>query len=663
MSFIGKIDTFDADAEDWPSYIERTEQFFLANEIKEEKKAPVLLSAIGPRTYRLLRSLVAPEKPKDKTYNEIVSALEAHLAPTPQLVPERFRFLECVQKEGESVSQFIASLQKKTEHCQFGTFLNDMLRDKFIQGLNNTTIQQKLLAQAAQDKGKMTFSKACEIALALESANKDCREWSKSHSSASGKVNLVNRPCSSENRNQNRYTDSVKCWRCLKIGHKPQDCWHRKAVCHNCGLQGHVKVACKKDPQSKPSVPPRRSYPRRRNSNYRRGKDNGSKPVKQVDLQESSESDSDFGTPIKSVKENKPKGKNNNDDVIWVSPLVNGNKLQMELDTGACVSLISLADYLKLFKDIPMCKGDATVLRTFSGESINAKGTVKVDVEYGKQKFNLELVVVDVQTPPLFGRSWLKHIKLDWAQIKKVMAGSKELKLNEILSKFDSVFDDQLGTMTNITAHLEIEDGEPKFFRPRPIPYALRQGVENEINRLVANGTLSPVDYSDWATPIVPVVKRDGSIRICGDFNFTVNPLLNIDVYPMPKIEDIFANLSGGKLFSTIDLANAYQQMMVEDESKKYLVINTHKGMFRYNRLPFGIASAPALFQKAIEQILQGIPGVQSYLDDILVTGKTDEDHLSNLESVLKRLSEFGLKIRKKSVNFSNLVYIILDTL
>ena len=116
----------------------------------------------------------------------------------------------------------------------------------------------------------------------------------------------------------------------------------------------------------------------------------------------------------------------------------------------------------------------------------------------------------------------------------------------------------------------------------------------------------------------------------------------------MPKIEDIFANLSGGKLFSTIDLANAYQQMMVEDESKKYLVINTLKGMFRYNRLPFGIASAPALFQKAIEQILQGIPGVQSYLDDILVTGKTDEDHLSNLESVLKRLSEFGLKIRKK---------------
>ena len=174
------------------------------------------------------------------------------------------------------------------------------------------------------------------------------------------------------------------------------------------------------------------------------------------------------------------------------------------------------------------------------------------------------------------------------------------------------------------------------------------QGVENEINRLVANGTLSPVDYSDWATPIVPVVKRDGSIRIYGDFKVTVNPLLNIDVYPMPKTEDIFANLSGGKLFSTIDLANAYQQMMVEDESKKYLVINTHKGMFRYNRLPFGIASAPALFQKAIEQILQGIPGVQSYLDDILVTGKTDEDHLSNLESVLKRLSEFGLKIRKK---------------
>ena len=163
---------------------------------------------------------------------------------------------------------------------------------------------------------------------------------------------------------------------------------------------------------------------------------------------------------------------------------------------------------------------------------------------------------------------------------------------------------------------------------------------------------LDPVQFSDWATPIVPVAKGDGSVRICGDFKVTVNPVLLIDKYPQPRREDLFAGLAGGQTFSKLDLAQAYLQMEVEPESQKYLTINTPKGLFHYNRLVFGIALAPAIFQRTIESILQRIPGVLVYQDDILVTGKTNAEHETSLHTVLKCLEEHNLHVRLDKCTF-----------
>ena len=111
----------------------------------------------------------------------------------------------------------------------------------------------------------------------------------------------------------------------------------------------------------------------------------------------------------------------------------------------------------------------------------------------------------------------------------------------------------------------------------------------------------------------------------------TVNAALEVDQYPLPKPADIFVTLSGGKRFTTLDLSHAYNQMLMDDESRRYITINTHQGLYRYTRLPFGIASAPAIFQRTMEAILQGLDGVACYLDDILVTGKDDAEHVTRL--------------------------------
>ena len=196
-------------------------------------------------------------------------------------------------------------------------------------------------------------------------------------------------------------------------------------------------------------------------------------------------------------------------------------------------------------------------------------------------------------------------------------------------------------------------DATPWFCKARTVPYALQGKVEEALKKLVEEGILVPVQFSEWAAPIVPVLKSDKeSVRVCGDFRMTVNHISKLDKYPTPKIEDLFATLEHGKEFTKLDLSQAYQQLTLDAESRKYVVINTHKGLFRYTQLLYGVSSAPGIFQQVMENLLQRIPGVVVYLDDILLTGATKEEHLQALDDVLKRLETAGLRSKRSKCCF-----------
>ena len=155
---IGKIDAFDEANEDWSTYVERVEQFFIANDIAEDKQVSAILSLMGNKTYGLLRNLCAPAKPASKSLTQIVQILQKHLSPKPLVIAERFRFHNRNQLEGESISSYIAELKKLSEHCEFGTSLNDSLRDRLVCGMSNELIQKRLLSEV-----DLSFAKATEI--------------------------------------------------------------------------------------------------------------------------------------------------------------------------------------------------------------------------------------------------------------------------------------------------------------------------------------------------------------------------------------------------------------------------------------------------------------------------------------------------------------------
>ena len=159
-------------------------------------------------------------------------------------------------------------------------------------------------------------------------------------------------------------------------------------------------------------------------------------------------------------------------------------------------------------------------------------------------------------------------------------------------------------------------------------------------------GAIEKVHYSEFASPIVLVVKGDKSIRVCGDYKVTINSALEVDQHPLPNPEELFVTLSGGMKFTRLDLSRAYQQILLDEESKEYCTINTHKGLYRPTRLPFGVARSMAIFQSKIEQVLQGISMVVCRVDDILVSDKTDQEHLHNLNEVLTWLEDAGLRLK-----------------
>ena len=280
-------------------------------------------------------------------------------------------------------------------------------------------------------------------------------------------------------------------------------------------------------------------------------------------------------------------------------------------------------------------------LRTYTGDHVQVLGTTEVEVRYENQSATLPLLIVAGEGPTLLGRNWLCQIRLNWPTIFQIKAAkSSSSKLQELLNNYGELFNEGMGTFTGPKAKIyPNKDPKPRYFKPRPVPYSVKTLVEDELERLQREKIIEPVEFSDWAAPIVPVLKDDNTVRIYGDYKLTINQESKLDNYPIPKAEDLFANLGKGEKFTKLDLSQAYQQLPLDEDSKQYTTINTHKGLFRYNRLPYGISSSPGIFQRTMDNLLQNIPQVNVRVDDILITGVDDDAHLANLEDVLKRLT------------------------
>ena len=242
-------------------------------------------------------------------------------------------------------------------------------------------------------------------------------------------------------------------------------------------------------------------------------------------------------------------------------------------------------------------------------------------------------------------RDWLQRIRLDWAQLKNLCAEYSQHE--EMLVKHSSLFQLGLGKISGTTAKLYLKPGaKPKFCRAQTLPIAVCEKIKWEIAHQVEEGILEPVNFLEWATTVVPLIKKDGSVWLCGDYKVTVNHTSETESYPLLKIDVIL----GSKL--DLPQCHAYQQIVLDDESKKVVTINTHRGLYQENYLPFRVATSPSMFQRIMESILQGLWYISVHRwhpRDWENTKRT----LRNLDAVLTRFEEVDLRFKQEKCVFS----------
>ena len=649
-SAIGNVPQLDA-GYNFDEWIELLEAWFESNEITDsKKKRAIFLTSLGGKCYHTLRALVQPHKPTEKSYKECKEALEEHFAPKPTEIVQRYRFYTCVQKCNETIPEFVANLRQLSEGCKFKE-LNNMLRDRLVVGCRDTAIQRKLLSESA-----LTFEKALSIARATEIANKDVEnlksigKLSDAEQSTSDSVHKIRpqkpAPVRSAVKKQD-FTDTKqtketakKCWRCGGTKHKPQSCNFRTETCFKCSKIGHTQSQC-----DQVKAYQQKMYQKKKSF---------VKKAHHLDDESSAAENMDH-------LEDESVNKLTNSTPYITTLLVNGSEVALEVDTGCPWTIVPKEVYSRICKDSKPTSSSIK-LKSYTGEKVDIYGEAIVDVQLEPDMMPEKLTLVVVQKgASLMGRDWLEK----YPQVLSTLASSTtpaamqsptdsvhnvQDALNGVLNKHAKLFDNStIGLLKEYQAKVypHAENIDSKFYKAAPVSYAARKQIDAALDELLSEGIITPVKTAEFACPIIAVPKPDGRMRICGNFKLTANKMLKVEQYPLPTLEDLLQELEGGEKFSKLDLSHAYHQIELAPEARKYTTVNTHRGLFEYTRLPFGIASAPAMFQRTMESLLADIPMSKPYLDDIIISGKTDDEHLRNLEAVLTRLESSGLRLKK----------------
>lgn len=602
---VGLFANFDHQQQDWSIYKNRLNQWFIANNIDDTadkagvKRRAVLLSAFSENTYQLATNLALPGVLEEKSYKDVVKILDDHFTPKRCVFAERFHFYAASQRTGETPAQWAARLRGLAAHCSF-QHVQDALLDKFVMGLASGPEREKLFSQ---DASELTLAKAIDLAESVRCARAAASAIAAPATPAQNADSLFKIGNSSSSGK-----DCAKCQVCGSSNHQSNKCKFASYKCQKCKKKGHLRRMC--------------------NS------------FKYMESGEVSEDDDGELFNIRSVK-----GAPMSEVVV-----INGLKLRFEIDSGSSVTAISSLTYKSHFKDVPLLANNKRLIG-YTGGVIKSLGMVKLPITYGNRTEVLYVQVIENGGNPILGRDFLSMFNLEIAPIKFCGQSEPEI-VKTIMSDYADIFSNKLGCFNKYKIKLHLKDNaKPVFFKSRPVAFALQQKVNDEITRLVQLGILEQIDHSEYASPIVPVLKRDGSVRICADYSQTINKQLLIDKYPLPTVDELFSKLHGGEQFTKLDMSMAYNQFPIEDP-ENITCINTIRGLFRYNRLIFGLSNSPAIFQRALNSILADIEGVLCFLDDVLITGRDKVEHESRLREVLQRFKNAGLILQRDKCAF-----------
>ena len=617
--------SFDASVELWQDYLQRFELHCKAFG-KSQQKSSYFLSCQNHVVFKQLEAL-AIQKKKDITSSDW-STIKAYMSevydPKKYVVKERYLFWSSMgRKTGESVQQLADRARRLAATCDFASVtdpLDEALKLWFICSIQSKDVLKSLLSKKEDE---LTFERCVEEASRIESTAAAAREAE----AKPKQVNFVDKKNSSSNNSNNQSAslstsskpksgDSCPCLACGRTGHSRQNCRYKNAVCNTCQIKGHISPACLK------------------------------KTVKTIAVV------SCIGVP---------------DEKILETVTLEGKlTVAVELDSGSPVNIMDCARWQKLGSP-SLCK-DNQQLQSCTQHSIPIKGYCIVKVAWEDQSAKVKWYVTETPKLNVIGRPGIRqlqisldrHMLVNQIDQQHIDFSVLQKKCQELANQFPEIFKKELGCLKDFELDIKFKsDFKPMFCKPRQVPLAMMQDVEEAIEVGIKDGIWDPVKLNDCGTPIVPLRKalRPGqekpSIRICGDYSVFINKQLEPHRLSLPLPEDLMRKLKGGCGYSKIDLASAYNQIKLSPQSAQRLALSTHKYTLLQRRLPFGILSAPGYFQDIMNTHFGSLPGVAIYLDDVLVSGINADDHIKNLSLVFNQLKDLGLRCRLDKCSFA----------
>ena len=346
------------------------------------------------------------------------------------------------------------------------------------------------------------------------------------------------------------------------------------------------------------------------------------------------------------------------------------DRVVVMIDTGASCSLMRESLYLRWFPHV--CLGmQKAVLQTLTGSPIETKGEGDFRVDGLMMRMT---IVADMPVHMLIGTDMLiRHGgQIDYTTQKLILNGRTypfigsgrspgvatvmtDRQINHLVEDYSEVFSQADGCLEGAIGlkPFEIEtEGAPIYTRPYRAALTKRHFIDESIDEMLRNGIIEP-SQSPWASPVTLAPKK-GGWRFCVDYR-AVNAVTKKDRFPLPHIQDIFDTVGKGRVFTTLDLKSGYWQLPVREEDREKTAFICHRGLFHYRRVSFGLANAPAYFQRAMSHVLAPLLGKCAlvYIDDIIIYSKDMESHVRDLKSVFELLKGYNLQLKRSKCTFA----------
>ena len=612
--------------ENWKRWRQRFELYLKASGAvskEEEIQVAILLHCVGEEALEVFNTFVFANDEDSKKLDPVLQAFENYCSPRKNALFDRFLFWKRVQKEGESVEQFVTDLKKMVKNCEYIEPADSMVRDCLVFGIRNLKMQERMLRE---DIDKLTLSKALDYCRAVEATDYQLQIMHGQNSTQTVHAVSVKPKFKPKKKLSSHVSNPSKKFNCRNCGtvHGINACPAYGKSCHNCHKLNHFSKYCRSD---------RKVHSVQENYN--------SRPTTGVMDKHNNQGEGSsiyMGALTMHAVGDTQKG--------WYTNVhMCGEAVQFKLDTGAEANAMPQSTYDKLRAERPTIQPTDIMLSSYGDHKVRPVGRVTIKCNIEEKYGNLDFYVVN-NGCPILGLPTITKLGL----VKQVHS-LKDPKM-DIMNKYSDLFDgSSLGCIGEY--HIELRpDAIPVVHAPRKVPLSLQERLKQTLDKLEAESVIIKVDEAtDWVNSLVIVEKADSSLRLCLDPR-DLNRSIKREHYRIPTAEDISAKLNGKSVFSVLDMKDGFYQMKLDDASSKICTFNTPFGRYRFLRCPFGISSAPEVFQKKTDALFGDIDGVHVMFDDIIIAGNDAREHDQVLQEVLERARVHRVKFNGKKFKF-----------